>query len=57
MVTDVLLLNVIEIREYIDAGGNSPFEKWFNRLNGPAAAKATIALARVDKVIWQIAKA
>lgn len=40
---------MIEIREYIDTRGDSPFEKWFNRLNSPAAAKVTIALARVKQ--------
>ena len=45
----MLLLSVIEIREYIDARGNRTFENWFNRLNAPAAAKVTIALARVEQ--------
>ena len=29
----------IEVREYIDTKGNSPYNKWFNRLNAIAAAK------------------
>jgi len=38
---------VIEIREYIDPEGGSPYAKWFNRLNAPAAAKVVTALLRM----------
>ncbi len=34
---------MIEIREYIDREGGSPYAKWFNRLNAPAAAKVVTA--------------
>lgn len=40
---------MITIREYIDLGGRSPFAKWFNRLNSPAAAKVAIALVRMEQ--------
>ena len=39
---------VIEIREYIDAKGRSPYARWFNRLNPQAAAKVVTALVRVE---------
>lgn len=38
---------MIEIREYIDAKGHSPYAKWFDKLNAQAAAKVAIALTRI----------
>jgi hypothetical protein len=38
---------MIEIREYIDRDSGSPYVKWFNRLNAPAAAKVVTALVRM----------
>ena len=38
-----------EIREYIDAKGRSPYARWFNRLNAQAAAKAAMALVRMEQ--------
>ena len=43
----VTFQKVIEIREYIDPEGGSPYAKWFNRLNAPAAAKVVTALLRM----------
>ena len=40
---------MIEIREYIDQEGSSPYAKWFNRLNAPAAAKVVTALVRIEQ--------
>lgn len=40
---------MIAVREYITEAGKSPFGKWFAGLNGPAAAKVTVALERVTK--------
>jgi len=40
---------VIQVREYIDASGLSPFGRWFNGLNSTAAAKVTIALYRLGQ--------
>jgi putative addiction module killer protein len=37
----------IEIREYHDGNGHSPFREWFARLNAEAAQKVTTALYRV----------
>ena len=39
---------MITIREYIDSEDRSPYAKWFNRLNAPAAAKVVTALARME---------
>jgi putative addiction module killer protein len=38
---------VVEIREYHDRRGHSPFREWFNRLNAEAARKVTTALYRI----------
>lgn len=38
---------MIEIREYINAGGRSPYAKWFDKLNAQAAAKVATALIRM----------
>ena len=40
---------MIEIREYIDIQGRSPYARWFNRLNAPAAAKVATALVRMEQ--------
>jgi putative addiction module killer protein len=40
---------VIDVQEYIDEEGKSPFGKWFAGLNAPAAAKVTTALEKVAK--------
>jgi len=36
------------IREYVDARGRSPFAEWFDGLDARAAAKITVALARIE---------
>jgi hypothetical protein len=51
MVTYVLPLVVVEIREYLDLAGRSPFAEWFDSLNAPAAAKITTALVRLEQGI------
>jgi putative component of toxin-antitoxin plasmid stabilization module len=38
---------VIDVREYLAADGSSPYAKWFNALNAPAAAKVAIAITRI----------
>ncbi len=43
----MLPLLVLEVREYLTADGSSPYAKWFNDLNAPAAAKVAIALTRI----------
>jgi putative addiction module killer protein len=38
----------MEIREYLDRRGRSPFAAWFEDLNAPAAAKVAVAVARME---------
>ena len=38
---------MIEIKEYIDPVGRSPYAKWFDGLNALAAAKVSTALVRM----------
>ena len=40
---------MVEIREYIDAKGHSPYARWFNRLKAQAAAKVAMALIRMEQ--------
>ena len=40
---------MIEVREYINTSGRSPYAKWFNRLNAQAAAKVATALIRMEE--------
>lgn len=40
---------MIEIREYLDAEGSSPYARWFNRLNVAAAVKIATAVHRVEQ--------
>jgi hypothetical protein len=37
----------MQLLEYLDEAGRSPFAQWFDALNPQAAAKVTIALARL----------
>jgi putative addiction module killer protein len=40
---------MVEVREYLDRGGRSPFAAWSDRLNREAAAKVAAALARIQQ--------
>jgi hypothetical protein len=40
---------MIEIRGYIDENGNKGFAQWLEGLDAAAAAKVTIALARMEQ--------
>ena len=40
---------VLDVREYEDAEGSSPFADWFGELDAVAAAKVTVALARIGQ--------
>ncbi len=40
---------MIEIREYIDSGGRSPYALWFDGLDARAAAKVATALVRMEQ--------
>jgi putative addiction module killer protein len=39
---------MIEVREYLEGDGRSPFAEWLDHLHAPAAAKATVALYRLE---------
>ena len=39
---------MIEIREYIDHRGHSPFGRWFDGLDANAAARVRTSLARME---------
>ena len=39
----------VRVLEYLDATGASPFGDWFDGLDGLAAAKVTVALARIGQ--------
>ncbi|MEJ1360569.1 MAG: type II toxin-antitoxin system RelE/ParE family toxin [Candidatus Sedimenticola sp. (ex Thyasira tokunagai)] len=39
----------MEVREYLDAEGKSPYAKWFDRLNVAAAVKVTTAVHRMGQ--------
>jgi hypothetical protein len=43
----VTIQMMVDIREYQDRGGHSPFREWYDRLNAEAARKVTTALYRV----------
>ena len=47
---------MIEIRGYIDENGNKPFAQWLDALDAAAAAKVTIALARMEQGNFSNAK-
>ncbi len=38
----------MRVREYIREDGSIPFKKWFDSLNHRAAAKVSVALARIE---------
>ena len=40
---------MIEIREYIDSQGRSPYGRWFDGLDARAAAKVATALVRMER--------
>ena len=40
---------MIEIREFIDREGRSPYAKWFHKLNARTAAKVATALVRMEQ--------
>ncbi len=40
---------MIELREYVDTEGRSPYARWFDRLNARAAAKVATALVRMEQ--------
>jgi putative addiction module killer protein len=38
----------VTVREYLDPAGRSPYVRWFDDLNAPAAAKVATALYRLE---------
>ena len=38
----------MEVMEYIKEDGSNPYKKWFDSLNAQAAAKVTVAKARLE---------
>ena len=50
IVTNALPYNMqIAVREYLDTDGASPFARWFEKLNTPAAAKVGTSLYRLEQ--------
>ena len=41
--------HMLEVREYLDAEGNSPYAKWFDRLNVTPAVKVATAVHRMEQ--------
>jgi putative addiction module killer protein len=39
----------VALKEYLDPAGRSPFAAWLDALNGPAAARVTSALIRIEQ--------
>lgn len=40
---------MLDVREYLDEDGTSPFAHWFAQLDVTAAAKITVALVRIEQ--------
>jgi putative addiction module killer protein len=40
---------VLSLFEYLEAGGKNPFRDWFDALDPAAAARVTVALARMEQ--------
>ena len=38
----------MEVMEYIKEDGSNPYKRWFDSLNAIAAAKVTVAMARLE---------
>ena len=49
LVTYVLPLTMLDVREYLDEDGTSPFAAWFAGLEATAAAKITVVLGRIEQ--------
>ena len=41
-------MTVMEVVEYIKEDGSNPYKRWFDGLNAQAAAKVTVAKARLE---------
>jgi putative addiction module killer protein len=40
---------MVDVREYLDRNGRSPYAEWFDSLNAHAAAKVAIAVTRIGQ--------
>ena len=40
---------IVRLQEYLETGGNSPYGRWFDKLNAQAAAKVATALYRLGE--------
>jgi putative addiction module killer protein len=47
---------MVDVREYLDRDGHSPFANWSDRLNREAAANMAAALARIQQGNFSNAK-
>jgi putative addiction module killer protein len=56
MVSYVLPFALVEVREYLDRGGRSPYAAWFDRMNREGAAKVVAALTRLQQGNFSNAK-
>ena len=56
MVPHMLPSSMVEVREYLDRSGRSPFAAWSDRLNREAAAKVAAVLARMQQGNFSNAK-
>jgi putative addiction module killer protein len=45
----MLPLRSVEILEYLDRRGNSPYARWFDNLNAEAASRVVVALTRLAR--------
>src|SRR5271156_2318515 len=45
----MLPLYTVEVLEYLDMNGRSPYAAWFDRLSAQAAARVAVALARLAR--------
>ena len=43
----MLPLHLVEVLEYLDWNGRSPYAEWFEDLSAPAAAKVAVAITRL----------
>ena len=50
------MLPSVEIRQFVDTAGRSPFEQWFDRLDDVAAARVTTSLTRIGTGNWSNVK-
>lgn len=50
------MLPYVDLRQFVDAAGRSPFEQWFGRLDDLAAARVTTSLTRLGTGNWSNVK-